>query len=319
MKRIAVTTGDHDGVGPEITVKALLKRGPRGDFLPVIFRSQKSDREFAKLSPRFRRHVVGSLEDATDLRVGRGSVIEVVDGESAPRWVESAAVGCLRGDLQGLVTGPLSKTLIHECGMKDLGHTEILARLSGHPDLFQAYLGRHFNVVLATTHIPLKDVARRLTSVRLRKAVLATDRLRRGLRGAAARRPIGVLGLNPHAGESGLIGSEEKSFAAMLKKMKSTVPLEGPLIPDAAFDESNWARYSVYLAAYHDQGLIPFKMLHGRRSGAQLTLGLPFVRTSVDHGTAKDIAGKGKAHPGSMSDAIEWCLKLSSSSSERIR
>lgn len=311
MKKIAITTGDQDGVGPEVTVKALLKRGPRGDILPVVFRSKASDREFSKLGRRFKRHVVGSLGDALDLKAPRGSLIEIIDGTPAPRWVESAARACLTGDLQGLVTGPLSKTLIRKSGMRDLGHTEILARLSGRRDLFQAYLGRSFNVVLATAHLPLKDVPKKLNAARLAKALRATDGLRRRLGGPAGRRPIGVLALNPHAGEEGLIGREEKSLSATLKKLKRGIPCEGPLIPDAAFDESNWRRYSVYLAAYHDQGLIPFKMLHGRRSGAQMTLGLPFVRTSVDHGTAKDIAGRGRADAGSMTDAIEWCLKLS--------
>ena len=128
-----------------------------------------------------------------------------------------------------------------------------------------------------------------------------------------APRPIGVLGLNPHAGDSGLIGKEEADIITpVLEKLRGEkVPVEGPLVPDSAFTPSLRERYSLYLALYHDQGLIPFKAIHGQ-NGVHITWGLPFVRTSVDHGTAFDIAGQGKADSTSMRLAIEWAIKLCS-------
>lgn len=312
MKILAITTGDPDGVGPEVTVKALLTRGPRRDFRPVVFRSRESEKGFAKLAKKFRRVIVTSLADALEASTTVDTVVEIVDGTEAPFWVDTAAKACLGGRIDGMVTGPLSKTLIRDCGFRDLGHTEILSRLSGKKDLFQGYLGDRFNVVLATAHLPLKSVPGALTPARLRKSLAAADRFRRRLPRAARGKPIAMLGLNPHAGESGLLGREELVFRKVISSLRGGIPVEGPLVPDAAFVEENWNRYSVFVAAYHDQGLIPFKMLHGRRSGAQLTLGLPFIRTSVDHGTAKDIAGRGKADAGSMRDAIEWGLRLAS-------
>lgn len=312
MKRLAITTGDADGVGPEVTVKALLSRGPRHDLQPVVFRARESEKEFRKLDRKFHRLIVPSIDEVLHLRVPYDTVIEVVDGTDAPLWVEEAAMVCLSGDLDGLVTGPLSKTLIKSCGLKDLGHTEILARLSKRKNLFQGYLGPRFNVVLATAHVPLKNVPSKLTPALLANVLEAANDFRKRLPGPLSKKPIAMLGLNPHAGEDGLIGREEKIFArALANARKKRIPVEGPLVPDAAFTEDNWTRFAVFVAAYHDQGLIPFKMIHGRTHGAQLTLGLPFVRTSVDHGTAKDIAGKGIADHGSMSDAIEWALRLS--------
>jgi 4-hydroxythreonine-4-phosphate dehydrogenase len=123
--------------------------------------------------------------------------------------------------------------------------------------------------------------------------------------------PIGLLGLNPHAGDSGLIGQEEQTVIskAMKQLFELGIPVVGPLVPDAAFQKENWGKYSTFVACYHDQGLIPFKSIHGFDSGVHLTLGLSLKRTSVDHGTAKDIFGKNKANPGSMVSALRWAIK----------
>ncbi|MES2962733.1 MAG: 4-hydroxythreonine-4-phosphate dehydrogenase PdxA, partial [Bdellovibrionota bacterium] len=124
--------------------------------------------------------------------------------------------------------------------------------------------------------------------------------------------------LNPHAGEEGLIGESELDVhaKALAFAAEKKIAVEGPLVPDAAFFEKNWKRYSVFVANYHDQGLIPFKMIHGQESGIHVTMGLPFVRTSVDHGTAKDIFGKDKADPRSMYQALEWAIRLSRASAD---
>ena len=144
------------------------------------------------------------------------------------------------------------------------------------------------------------------------KAVRAADELRKVLDKKQMSRPIAILGLNPHAGEQGLIGSVENRIHAKVLETAAEEKLnvDGPLVPDAAFFPKNWSKYSVFVANYHDQGLIPFKMTHGQESGVQVTMGLPFVRTSVDHGTAKDIFGKNKADPRSMLQALEWAIRL---------
>ena len=165
------------------------------------------------------------------------------------------------------------------------------------------FIGKEFNVVIATDHIALKTVESKLTKKLIEQAIKACIDLKKLNND---KRPVCVLGLNPHAGEKGIIGSYEKSF---LNKIISK-NLVGPMSPDAAFFKSNWKKYSSFLALYHDQGLIPFKMVHGQDSGVHITLGLPFIRTSVDHGTAKDIFNKNVANSHSMRDAILLNLKL---------
>ncbi|MBX3033666.1 MAG: 4-hydroxythreonine-4-phosphate dehydrogenase PdxA [Bdellovibrionaceae bacterium] len=312
MRKIALTTGDPDGIGPEVTAKALRRLGPQDGFSFLVFRDSSSSALFQKLRRSFQRVVCSSLPEALELPARAGRLIEIVNEAPAPRWVSDAATSCLRGDVSGLVTGPLSKTLIQSVFPRDLGHTEILQRVSGVGTIYQGYLGAKFCVVLTTAHLPLKDVPAHLTKSRIEGALRQAFHLREVLSPQKRRRPLAFVGLNPHAGEGGLLGREELSFRQILARLPNPLrhSVLGPLVPDAAFNPDDWRRYSVYVVCYHDQGLIPFKMVHGRSSGAQVSLGLPFVRTSVDHGTAKEIAGRGIADPGSMVDAIQWCLKL---------
>lgn len=311
MRHLAITTGDPDGVGPEVTVKALLKMGPQSGVRFYIFRDSSSKDDFKKLNRKFMRVICSSLEEALTLEISSAKIlVEIENDETAVDWVETAAKACLQKKLNGMITGPLSKTLIAETGRKSMGHTEILQRLAKVDQIFQGYLGKHFNVVLATAHTPLAKVSRSLTQERLTGSLKAALHLRE-LMTAKRKLPVGLLGLNPHAGEGGLIGNEEVLLRCALKKLDPREKqIKGPLVPDAAFAPENWMRYSVYVACYHDQGLIPFKMIHGKSTGTQISLGLPFVRTSVDHGTAKEIAGKNIADPGSMADSIDWCLRL---------
>uniref|UniRef100_UPI0039E623D4 4-hydroxythreonine-4-phosphate dehydrogenase PdxA n=1 Tax=Bdellovibrio sp. TaxID=28201 RepID=UPI0039E623D4 len=197
-------------------------------------------------------------------------------------------------------------------GFKDLGHTDILKRLSKTQYVNMGFVGNKFNVVLATAHEPLSQIAKTLNLQVLQEALLNANELRKKLPATQKSKPIGILGLNPHAGERGLIGHEETDLFPKILAFahKRKIPVEGPLVPDAAFFPNNWKRFSLYLALYHDQGLIPFKMIHGQDSGVHISLGIPFVRTSVDHGTAKDIFGKNKANPQSMIDALRWAIKL---------
>jgi 4-hydroxythreonine-4-phosphate dehydrogenase len=312
--RISITTGDPDGIGTEITAKALAKMKPQPGVSFFMWRSPRmAKRDLALIDRSFKRITVNTWAEA--LAAHPASHKEIVDINSnlaAPLWVEQSAQASHFGHIDAMVTAPLSKTAIHAAGMTDLGHTGILKRVSKTRELFMGFIGNRFNVLLATGHAPVADVTELLTESRLMKAVRAADELRRTLDKKQQAKPIALIGLNPHAGEQGLIGHvEEKVHAKVLETAREEkINVEGPLVPDAAFFEKNWSKYSVFVANYHDQGLIPFKMIHGQESGVQVTMGLPFVRTSVDHGTAKDIFGKNKADHRSMLEALEWAIRL---------
>jgi 4-hydroxythreonine-4-phosphate dehydrogenase len=319
MKRIGITSGDPDGIGLEVTAKALAEIGPQRNFRFYLFRSPHADpAQLRKISRHFRRHQFSSWAEALKFDPkNKKDLLEIVSPTPAPYWVETAAQACRLGSLDSLVTAPLSKQLIQESGMIDIGHTDILKRVTGVPRAFMGFVGKRFSVVLATAHIPVSGVSKALTADVLVAAVNAALDLRSQLDASKKRLPVALLGLNPHAGDGGLIGAEERSvFVEALKVLKSQhpnspMPIVGPLVSDAAFLKENWSKYSVYVACYHDQGLIPFKAFHGYDSGVHLTLGLPLKRTSVDHGTAKDIFGKNKAQPGSMISALKWAMKWS--------
>lgn len=309
--KIALTTGDVDGVGFEVTAKALNQIGPQKNVQYILWRSpQASDKYLRLIDKKWTRKTVNTFDEALQLKTT--SLIDVCSDLSPAHWVEITAKACCKDVLQGMATGPLSKTSIKEAGFNDLGHTDILKRISKAKSVHMGFLGHEFNVVLATGHIPLSAVSTTLTLKALQSALLNANLLREKLPSSFKNRPIGILGLNPHAGESGLIGQEEKSLFKRIHSfaLAKNIPIDGPLVPDAAFLNKNWKRYSVFLTLYHDQGLIPFKMIHGQDSGVHISLGLPFVRTSVDHGTAKDIFGLDIANPNSMIDAIRWALKL---------
>jgi 4-hydroxythreonine-4-phosphate dehydrogenase len=316
LKKISITTGDTDGIGLEVSIKSLLRIGPQKGTVFFLYRSEKAlEKDLNLLDRRFQRLVVGDLSDGLDFlnqqkKISSKLLIDVASPKAPPFWVEESAQFCMKKALNGMATAPMSKELIHQCGFKDMGHTDILSRVSKAKSVRMGFIGDRFNVVLATGHLPLKKVSSHIKidtfKIALRQAQALSETLK------LTSRPIALLGLNPHAGENGLIGNEE---IKVLRKVinwaqRQGYKIEGPLTPDAAFLPLNWKRYSCYVACYHDQGLIPFKMIHGQDSGCHLSLGLPFVRTSVDHGTAKDIFGKNKANPQSMISALQFCMKL---------
>jgi 4-hydroxythreonine-4-phosphate dehydrogenase len=312
--RIALTTGDVDGIGTEVTAKALAKLKPQPGVSFILWRSPRCPpRHLSLIDRAFKRITVSTWPEA--LQVTPDSSKEIIDINSnlpPPTWVETTAQASLFGHIDGMVTAPLSKTSIAAAGLKDIGHTDILRRVSKAKELFMGFIGDEFNVLLATGHIPIEDVASQLTPARLERAIMAAEQMRAVLDKRQAAKPLALLGLNPHAGETGLIGHQEQKvhLAVMDTVREKGIKIEGPLVPDAAFFRKNWSEFSVFIANYHDQGLIPFKMIHGQESGIHLTMGLPFVRTSVDHGTAKDLFGKNKADASSMTLAIEWAIRL---------
>ncbi len=313
--RIAITTGDTDGIGTEITAKALSKIGPASNVFFYLWRSPKCPRSHLSMIDRkFKRLTVSSWPEALSAPANSSKqIIDICSNLPPPVWVETSAQSSYFGHIDGMVTAPLSKTAIAAAGMKDIGHTDILARVCKEKNLYQAFVGDKFHVLLLSAHIPIEDILKEITPENLSRAISAAEQLRKWLPKKTQRRPLALLGLNPHAGEDGLIGSQEKSVhIPLVKKLSSSgTNIVGPLVPDAAFFKENWDKYSVFIANYHDQGLIPFKMIHGQDSGLHITMGLPFVRTSVDHGTAKNIFGRNKANPASMRLALEWAIQLS--------
>jgi len=310
--KIALTSGDSDGIGFEVTAKALNLLGPQKNVQFFLWRNDDAPAKYLKLiDKKFQRITVDSLSEA--LKIEGPYLVDIASDLAPALWVEETAKACMKKQLHGLATAPLSKTGIRDAGLKDLGHTDILKRISKAPTVRMGFVGEAFNVILATAHIPLKKVSSALTLDVLKDTLVLTNDLRLKLPASIKQKPIALLGLNPHAGEDSMLGSEEQDLfpALMAFARRKKIPVSGPLVPDAAFFPENWKKYSAYVALYHDQGLIPFKMIHGQRSGVHISLGLPFTRTSVDHGTAKDIYGQDIADPHSMLDALRWSVKLS--------
>lgn len=309
MKKILLTAGDINGVGLEVTAKALERLGPQKNVQFFLFRSPKSElKQLKRVDKRFHRIICSSFEEALSKPAkSPRDLFDIESTQSPPRWVEVAAIACHNKAADGMVTAPLSKTLIQKEGYKANGHTEILQQVSGVPSVHMVFIGKKFNVLLATGHMPLKAVPEAITSNALKTALDQALNLRNYFKPSLRKLPVALVALNPHAGESGLLGSEElKIFLPLVERYSEVI---GPLPPDAAFSKKNWNKYSVFVCPYHDQGLIPFKMIHGTQ-GFHLTFGLTFIRTSVDHGTAFDIYGKNKADGSSMLDAIKACIHM---------
>lgn len=309
-KKIFITTGDADGIGLEVALKALKKLGPQKGFKFVLFYEQSEKVKVQKaLAKNFDLIQLSSLEDsALGNRSSMRSIFHIPSANDPAQWVKACAEFCLNHKGYGLTTGPLSKEQMRASGHPELGHTEILKKLTKSDFLFQAYLGSKFNVLLATDHTPLVQVSTQIFfQDRLQHALNAALELKKKL---SISGKIAVLGLNPHAGEGGLIGNEDQRIKQILLGMD---PKEkqflGPLPADSAFSRPD-GFFGLYVALYHDQGLIPFKSLHGFSEGVHLTMGIPFVRTSVDHGTAKDLFGKKRADEGSMFSALKSAITL---------
>jgi 4-hydroxythreonine-4-phosphate dehydrogenase len=224
-------------------------------------------------------------------------------------YLESAVAAAARGDIGAIVTAPISKTWARRAGFEFLGHTEMLAARLGAADVAMFFVGPRLKVALATVHRPLAEVVSDLSTERVRRVIeLVAEAMTRDLGIRAPR--IGVVGLNPHAGEDGLLGDEDADIIApALAQPLPPASLLGPLVPDAAFRDAMNGKYDALIAMYHDQGLIPVKLVDFDES-VNVTIGLPIVRTSPDHGTAYDIAGKGIARPISMQRALRLAIEM---------
>ncbi len=270
-RRIGITLGDPAGIGPEIVAKALAS---------------------GRLDPQFAYEPIG--DPRTKHRA------------DAAHWIVEGASRCLRGELAALVTAPISKPVLREAGYRYPGQTEMLADLARVKKFAMLLVGGPLRVALVTTHLPLREVAAQITTRRIVEVIELTQAFCRQL--GIARPKIGVAALNPHAGDGGLFGTEEKRLIQpAIKRTRAT----GPWPADTLFHKAYHGEFDAVVAMYHDQGLPPLKMI-AFDSGVNVTLGLPFVRTSPDHGTAYDIAGKGVARPDSLIAAINLAAELAS-------
>jgi 4-phospho-D-threonate 3-dehydrogenase / 4-phospho-D-erythronate 3-dehydrogenase len=323
---IGITMGDPTGIGPEILVKALSMEEPFRACRPVVF----GDREVLSMAIQI-QNLSTTLEaidqiprdgylpqkifffplsqlDVTSLRFGQP---DTACGEAMVRYIKEAVKRARNRELDAITTCPINKKAMNEAGYPFPGHTELLAHLVGAQSVAMMFLGSKWRIVLVTIHLPLKDVSGWISKDRILSTLRLTDEGMKKHFGIPHPK-IGVLGLNPHCGEGGLLGEEEKReiLPAIAEARLLGMDVEGPFPADSFFSISGRCAFDAVISMYHDQGLIPIKMLDFKEA-INFTLGLPFIRTSVDHGTAYDIAGKGLADPTNLVKAIVTAANLS--------
>jgi 4-hydroxythreonine-4-phosphate dehydrogenase len=318
---LAVTMGDAAGVGPEIIALALEETFEDRRYVVVgdIDRLRAGARK-AGSSTRYK--VARNIEEAWAIKdripvlnvpLGESSIpfgrLSAVTGECAYQCLVKAIDLAMDGDVDAIVTAPLNKESIHLAGHEFPGHTEILAYRTGAPDTVMMLVAGGMRALHVTTHVPISEVPAMITSERIVRVLeLGNSALKKmGIKDPS----FAVAGLNPHAGESGIFGVEEEKIIipAVRTANEMGIRTKGPLPPDVVFLKMHRGKYDAVIAMYHDQGHIPLKLL-AFESGVNVTLGLPIIRTSVDHGTAFDIAGKGLADPGSLIEALRLAVAM---------
>jgi len=307
---IALTMGDPAGVGPELGLRMLADPDVLACSTPVIFGDTRLLRRVANATglpfpqnAMFRDIRCEGMDSVTPGKLAS------VCGAAAYRCIESATQEAMAGQVKAIVTAPLNKESLHLAGIPYHGHTEMLVHLTGAKRTCMMLSSEQITTSLVTTHTSLASVPGKLSVSSILDTIHLTVETMRHLRRHEPR--LVVCALNPHAGEHGLFGNEEALFiepAAAQARLEG-LSIEGPLPPDTAFLPGRLATTTAYICMYHDQGLIPFKML-AFETGVNITLGLPIIRTSPDHGTAFDIAWAGKANPTSMRQAILYAVKL---------
>jgi len=315
---IGITMGDPVGIGPEIILKTLCDKAIYKECRPVVFGDIKileSAKKIVKsslkiesvVSPDAGRYICGHVDviNLSELEPVTFGKPDAKTGAAMAGYIETAINMAISGKIDAIATCPINKQAMHMGGSKFGGHTELLAARTKTSDYVMMLTGDRLSVVLVTIHVPLKDVSFLISKEQIIKTVKITEK---GLRKRfGLKKPkIGVAGLNPHAGEEGMFGNEEIEIIgpAVNDLKKEGIEVSGPFPPDTIFYKAVQGEYDAVVCMYHDQGLIPFKMIHFA-DGVNTTLGLPIIRTSVDHGTAYDIAGTGNADTGSLVAAIK--------------
>jgi 4-phospho-D-threonate 3-dehydrogenase / 4-phospho-D-erythronate 3-dehydrogenase len=326
---IAVTMGDPAGIGPEILAKTLADADFREENRVVVVGDAKMlERAARLLDLPLRANVIGEPEEA-GFEPGTADVIPETDlpedlpfgeldaraGDAAFRYVERATALASAGRVAAVATAPLNKEAMHLAGHKYPGHTEILAGLTGTKDYAMMLVTDELKVIHVSTHVSLKEAIDRVQPER----ELAVIRLAHGsLRKLGVESPkVAVAGLNPHAGENGLFGDEDAAriAPAVAAAAEEGIDATGPHPPDTVMMRARTGAFDIVVVQYHDQGHIPIKLM-GFDTGVNVTVGLPFFRTSVDHGTAFDIAGTGEADPSSLRAALDLASRLAREGSE---
>lgn len=332
--RLAITMGDPAGVGPEIIAKALTHPEAIADTQFLVIGSERALQRAAQqtgVSIDYQTLAPGSpvqsnakvclLNDESMLGESLPQAkVDPACGAAAFQWLDRAIAMALRGEVDAIVTAPLHKEALNQAGYHYAGHTEILAEKTGTREFSLMLLAERFRVVHVTCHVAMKDVPRLLTTQRILSTIRLFHQALSRLDGKPPR--IAVCAYNPHAGEGGLFGREEIDAIqpAVAASQNEGIQAEGPFPSDSIYPQLIGGKYQGVVAMYHDQGHIPFKLTHfgfdpkqgewGTVTGVNVTLGLPIIRTSVDHGTAFDLTGTGRASERSLLDAIETAKQL---------
>ena len=321
---VGITMGDATGVGPEVIVKTLARRSLTAQCRPLVI----GDTKRLELANRIVNGdvKVRSIATASQARYEPGTIdcidlglipedlpfgqISPIAGDAAFRYIERAAALAQAGEIDAICTAPLNKEALHAGGHKYPGHTEMLAHLTGVEEVSMMLVAPKLRVIHVTTHIGIIDAIRKIEPGLVQRTI---ERGHATLVKAGIARPrIGVCGINPHAGENGLFGygeEEEKIIPAVKLLQARGLDVTGPLPADTLFFRAGRGDFDLVVAMYHDQGHGPVKVL-GLEAGVNVTVGLDVIRTSVDHGTAFDIAGKGVVDDGSMVEAMRQAIEL---------
>ncbi|HET7315043.1 4-hydroxythreonine-4-phosphate dehydrogenase PdxA [Salinisphaera sp.] len=321
---VAITMGDAAGIGPEIIAKALASDEIRGICRPLVIGDAKRLRQAIEITsvpltvntveqPEDGHYTAGILDCIdlacipADLTFGE---ISVAAGDGAYRFIKKATEFAVEKRVQAICTAPLNKAALHAAGHNYPGHTEILAALTGTEEVSMMLTTPKLRVIHVTTHIGLIDAVNKIEPGLVERTIRRGDTALR--RAGLARPRIAVCGINPHAGEGGLFGygeEEDKIVPGITAAQADDIDVDGPLPADTLFYRATRGDFDLVVAMYHDQGHGPVKVL-GLEAGVNVTVGLPVIRTSVDHGTAFDIAGTGRADAASMLEALHQAVTL---------
>ena len=321
---LGITMGDPAGVGPEIIIKALSDSDIIKICRPLVLgdpaalsMNMQGPVKFTVNEVSDPSHIKGKLGQIDLLALSRlkSDLLQpgkptLEGGKAMVEYIIRAVEMTRQRELSAMVTCPISKILMHQAGYSFDGHTQLLAHLTNTDDYVMMLAGKRLRVVLVTIHCAFKEVLANLDEQKIIKTIIVTSKALKQDFGIKKPR-LAVAAINPHAGEGGLFGSEEKKIIkpAIEKAKSEGAEVEGPLPADTLFFKAASGEFDAVVAMYHDQGLIPLKLLHFS-DAVNITLGLPIIRTSVDHGTAYDIAGKGVADSSSLKAAIRIAVKM---------
>tara|TARA_B100000575_G_scaffold271396_1_gene252647 strand:+ start:2175 stop:3119 length:945 start_codon:yes stop_codon:yes gene_type:complete len=313
MTKFFISPGDPSGIGPEITLRALSKNkdiqnnfvlaGDKNLYLDLINKNN-IDLNLIDESSKDKGVIFKHFPLQNQVIFGKP---DVANAHYIIDILSYGALGCLENKFKGLITGPINKELINESGFEFSGHTEFLSEISNAKKVVMLLMNKKLKIALLTTHIPLSEVPSKISKKNLEETVsIISEEFKKTWK--IENPAICLLGLNPHAGEGGYIGHEDEEILKPFVN-SSRKNVFGPISADTAFIEKNIKKYDVFLAMYHDQGLPVIKSM-GFGNTLNVTLGLPFIRISVDHGTAYEIAGKDKADFSSMEEALKTSISL---------